>query len=306
MAGGSLRIAVTAAMAIGWATRVYAAPPRPERVRFVTEDGVVIVADYYAPKDDKAPLAILLHMYQRDRKTWRPLVPALHEAGFAVLAIDMRGHGQSTEPASMRLAERVQQRDRRLFADMDKDVAAAYAWVAREQADRVDLSRFAIVGASVGCSVAIDYASRDKSVDVVVCMTPGLRYLGINSERDIRRYGDRPILLLAAEDEKRAAEVLGKLAARATVTIVPRQGGPTGALHGTNMFGRVEDIDKRIVAFLLKHIGQPAEAPVVASIHSRVYHKPDSAYADRIKPANKRWFSSAAEAEARGLRASKR
>ncbi len=298
----------TISVLVGAADRSLAAA-EAQRVSFQTEDGVTIVGDYYTLKTDgqtKTPVAILLHMYKQTRQTWKPLIPALREAGFAVLAIDMRGHGESIEPIAMRLAARAEQRDNRLFAAMDKDVAAAYNWLAREHEDSVDLARLAIVGASVGCSVAIDYASGDKSVDVIVCMTPGMSYMGINSSRHIKRYGDRPILLLAAEDERRDAEALGKLASKATVTIVPTDGARPKELHGTRMFGRVKEVDKQITGFLLKHVGKPTKDPVVASIHSNVYHNPDSPYVDRIKPTNKRWFSTAKEAESRGLRASKR
>jgi len=73
----------------------------PLGVEYLTADGVKIVGDYWAPADmeQKAPVVILLHMYQSDRSSWKPLVPALQENGFAVLAIDLRGHGASTEPA---------------------------------------------------------------------------------------------------------------------------------------------------------------------------------------------------------------
>jgi len=52
----------------------------------------------------------------------------------------------------------------------------------------------------------------------------------------------------------------------------------------------------------------PAEHPVVASIKSKagVFHEPSSGSGRRISEKNRRWFSSAEEAEARGLRPPKR
>ena len=80
----------------------------PKVVTFATEDGVEIVADYYAPTGPAAaPVVILLHMYRSDRAAWKPLMPALHEAGFAVLAIDMRGHGDSIKPETQNLRRRM-------------------------------------------------------------------------------------------------------------------------------------------------------------------------------------------------------
>ena len=68
------------------------------RVEFTTSDGIAIVGDYWTPLDmsKPAPAVILLHMYKSDRSAWLPLVLALEEAGFAIMTIDLRGHGEST------------------------------------------------------------------------------------------------------------------------------------------------------------------------------------------------------------------
>ncbi len=227
---------------------VLAAPHTPAIVNFETEDSVKIVADYYKPQAANSPVAILLHMHRSKRSAWEPLVPHLREAGFAVLAIDMRGHGESVTPAAMNLERRSMDRDPTLYNAMYHDVAAAYAFLAR-QGD-VDLTRLAVVGASVGCSVAIDYGRRERSVDVVICMTPGENYLGVDSVDHIKAYGAKPILLLATEDVRRAAEALGTVNTGATVDIV---GG--GRVHGTHMFGRIDGIEGRIVSFVRENIG---------------------------------------------------
>jgi pimeloyl-ACP methyl ester carboxylesterase len=201
----------------------------------------------------------------------------------------------------MKLSEKVSARDSRVFQAMDRDVAAAYLWLATQPG--ADLTRFVLVGASVGCSVALDYAAHDRSVDAVVCLTPGTNYLGINSIRDAEKYGNRPVLLLASEPERKASAELSRILKGAQLVVVP---GPPAAdptaLHGTRMFGKVPGIEHRITAFLTKAVGPPAAEPVVASIHSDVFHDPSSSTVRRIKRENLRWFSSPAEATARGLR----
>ena len=215
---------------------------------FATDDGVTIVGDYYPPMGRAmAPAVILLHMYKHDRTTWKPLAAPLHRSGFAVLAIDLRGHGQSTKPADRNLARRIDRRDPLLFNAMHQDVAAAVKWV-RSQPN-VDQGQLALVGASIGCSVALDYTARDDSVDAVVCLTPGENYLGVDSTKHIRSTGDRPILLLATEDERRATDALAKLADNAEGKIVGK-----GRVHGTEMLGRIEGIEELIVKFLSEHV----------------------------------------------------
>lgn len=221
------------------------------KAEFNTEDGVTIVGDYFPPTGRAiSPVAILLHMYRNDRSTWAPLIQPLHEAGFAVLAIDLRGHGESTNPTNMKLAERVVSRDPKLFNNMYKDVQAAIKWV--RQQPNVDQEMLVLVGASVGCSVAIDVMARDPSVDAIVCMTPGTNYLGVNSTKHIAKTGDRPILLLATEKEREATDALAKSADNATGKIV----GP-GKVHGTRMFGKVKGIEAKITAFVRKHAHHP-------------------------------------------------
>ena len=277
--------------------RLPASGVEPEVVRFETLDGVVIVADFYAAAaDEPAAVVILLHMNRSDRSAWQPLVPALHEAGLSSLALDLRGHGQSVEPADRRLADKVSQRDAGLYRSMHSDVEAAYNWLSR-RAD-VDRTRVGLAGASVGCSVALDYASRDRSVDVVVCMTPGENYLGVDSKAHVARLRSQPVLLLATSGERHGADSLGKLQATATVEVV---GG--GMVHGTSMFGRIAGIESRITGFLVTHLGGPASHPVVAAMGAERFLEPQSDAMRRLPPRSLRWFSSPAEAGQRGLRA---
>ncbi|HSW46205.1 MAG TPA: alpha/beta fold hydrolase [Phycisphaerae bacterium] len=278
---------------------------RGESVVFTTEDNLVIAGSYWPARrsGDRAPMVILLHMYKGNRSEFDPLVGPLIRAGFSVLAIDLRGHGGSAGPAPMKLADRVDRRDEELFRDMHLDVTAACEWL-RDQPG-VDPARFALVGASVGGSVALDYAGRDKSVDAVVCLTPGTSYLGLDALGAVRKYGDRPLLLIASEAERDAADHLRRPAGQATARIVP---GPSSgedrmALHGTRMLDRGLGIETQIVEFLKKAVGPAAEEPVVASIKGKVYYEPGSSQARRLTRDNLRWFSSAAEAESRGLRA---
>jgi hypothetical protein len=75
------------------------------------------------------------------------------------------------------------------------------------------------------------------------------------------------------------------------------------ALHGTRMFGKVNGIEEKIAEFLKRAVGPFSKDRVVASLKGKVYYEPGSGQAQRLAPDNVRWFSSASEAEARGLRA---
>lgn len=268
-----------------------------EPVTLETFDSEVIAADYYAPQPSKtgAPMAILLHMYRSDRTAWKPLIEPLHQAGFAILAIDLRGHGDS---ATDQTRQRVMQRDPVIFKEMHDDVRAAYDFLA--QLDNVDRSRFALVGASVGCSISLRYATEDRSVDAIVCLSPGANYLGLDSKADISKIKGRKIWLLAADDakERLGVEALAPLADGVTTKLFP------GDAHGTHLFGKVPGLEKQIADYLKTNVGGPSKNIVYGSIKSKgkVYHLPGSGWIDRIAPSNLRHYSSPQEAEARGLR----
>jgi len=285
---------------------------KSERVMFETGDKVpvTIVATYTPPLTDerhrRAPATILLHMYGEQRTAFDPLVPHLHKAGFAVLAIDLRGHGESVQPASLKLKQKADERDPRLFRDMVHDVEAAQRWLRRR--DEVDPARTVIVGASVGASIALEYAARDRSVDGLVLLTPGLKYLDLDSKAAARKVRARPVLMLAAVEERQDAEELAREIPGAKVTTIgPRSPGDHSmALHGTRMLEKAAGVEKMIVDFLVEAAGPPSDKTVVASMIGEVYYEPGTRQADRLSPDNLRTFSSAAEAEARGYRPPKR
>lgn len=320
--------------------------PQPERVSFTTKDGVRIVGDFYdasQPEASKPPFVILLHMYQKDRTSWAPLIEELVKDNISVLAIDLRGHGESTElvgttgdasdedeeegaeegkeekdeeedeeedetakaaraTSATDLVERVQRRDKKVFKAMDEDVWSAYVWLAKS--GKVDLARFGLVGASVGCTVAMSYAARDKSVDALVCLSPGTKYMGIRSSSHVKKLSDRAVILISSPEERKECEDLKKYDEKAELGVKLGIDGQRD-LHGTDMLGKVEGIESEIADYLKRNLGQPSkeEDMVVASIRQKIYHQPDSPHAARIKDRNRRWFSDASEAEARGLRA---
>lgn len=271
-----------------------------ETVRFQTTDDLEIVGDYLPAlaSTHPAPVVILLHMYGSDRSSWAPLIKPLHDAGFATLAIDLRGHGESGAPRTEALREMIQGGASKVFRDMWLDVDGARRWLAART--DIDQARVGIVGASVGCSVAFNYAIKDVSIDVIVAMSPGSGYFGVDSTIPMRLMGTRPVLLLATDHERQACDKLAELHSGATKRILGKM-----TAHGTRMFQALDGVEAMIVAFLNSGVGPRSSAPVVSVQGSGVYYdsleamSADGADADR---ANLRWFSSSREAEERGVR----
>lgn len=279
--------------------------PAPRVVKFQTSDSMEIVGDYFdAPKSSQpAPAALLIHMFRTDRSTWKPLIAPLRAAGFAVLAIDLRGHGDSARAHLDELKPRLERQDPGVFRDMLRDVEAAHGWLLSQEG--VDKARFVVVGASVGASLAIDYAARDRSVDGVVMLTPGTGYMGLDSVTPAMRYGARPVLLVSVEDDRRAVDLLAKMNPGATSHV---EGRGTG--HGTRIFEVVPGMTGRVVEFLTQSVGPRSKNKdeVVSVLDGDEYFRDAAQLKKRrkdTKDAEIRWYSSAAEAEARGLKRAK-
>jgi dienelactone hydrolase len=282
------------------ATAVSAAPPRSpqpaEEVTFTTADAIRLSADYYAPPPaaHPAPVAILLHDAAADRTTLTPLAQRLQSTGWAVLAPDLRGHGRS---ATSGTADRARDRDESLFAAMNSDLRAAYDWLAER--DEVDRARFALVGVAAGGAVALHYAVDDRSVDAIVCISPTLTAVGLDAKADLRSMTGRRVLLLTTDADRADADVLQPMMAGTDVRALP------GESRGAALLADRPESAEHIARFLTEAVGRRSTTPVCGSILSDIYHAPDTEWARIIKPSNLRAYSSPAEAESRGLRASK-
>ena len=109
------------------------------RVTLAAADGSAIVGTYMASKADRAPAVLLLHGNGSSRAQFENLAPWLAAHGYATLAIDFRGHGESAQVA----------RSFGLFEA--RDAKAAFDWLKAKQGG----ARIGIVGTSLGGASAL-------------------------------------------------------------------------------------------------------------------------------------------------------
>ncbi|MBU0480754.1 MAG: alpha/beta fold hydrolase [Proteobacteria bacterium] len=227
-----------------------------QKIVLTAEDGYRITGTL-SPGNTKVGV-VLLHMYKSDRRSWQPLVEELAGHGITTLSIDMRGHGDSrVSPNGDDLSRRVSLKDPKLFNRMHLDAEAAV----RHLIDQgIDQDKIGLVGASVGCSVAIHtVAERKVPVSTVVVMTPGKDYLGIPTMDHIVKWTGIPLLILTSREEQdRGAAVIhaGLKNTGATLRVFEEED-----IHGTNMFGEVDGVEKMITDWLLDTLNRPETAP---------------------------------------------
>jgi pimeloyl-ACP methyl ester carboxylesterase len=163
--------------------------PAGQKVSFLTDDGVLIVGTYYSPYSSHAtsPKAvILLHMLGHNRNDWNAFASNLSNTSnsFAVLSIDLRGHGESINQEGKTIS--FQSFTPTDFNRMVLDVKAAKHFLVTQK--NILPNNIAIVGASIGANIGLKYAASDPSIKAVVLLSPGLDYKGVMSTDSIRQY----------------------------------------------------------------------------------------------------------------------
>ncbi len=140
-------------------------------VSFPSNDGIEVSAIFGTAQDGESlPVVILLHDLGGSKSDWlnnTDTCMALLKRGYAVLAIDMRGHGDTPIPD-----------DRQYLEEIDvelsyRDVEAALVWLPSQS--EIDVSRIAVVGSGLGGNVA--YVSSGLFPELIktsVSLSPGL------------------------------------------------------------------------------------------------------------------------------------
>jgi dienelactone hydrolase len=207
---------------------------RAQRVSFRTDDGVTIAATWYEPSVRPAPAVILVHMLGRSRRDWDGFASRLAASGIGALAIDLRGHGDSPYVNSSDSAAG--------YGAMVKDLTAARRYL--NTRGEVRPSRIGIAGASIGANLAALEAAGDNGIVSLALLSPSLDYRGLRIEPAVRKYGNRPMLLVSSDDDpyaRRSAIDLQKTGGiRELLSLV-------GAGHGTNMLSRSYELPQALI-----------------------------------------------------------
>lgn len=227
-----------------------------ERVTFCASDAFPLVGLYEKVDGgaSSSPVVLLLHMFKGQKESWQPLMDELKEQGVSSLAIDLRGHGESRfNGVGVDQSSRVTNRDQAFFNQMHQDGIAALAWLRNQGHQKIG-----VVGASVGCSIAMHMvAVASPEIAAMVLMTPGRDYLGIDTVSHLAKWTGMPLLILTSEEE----------AERGAMTLYDRLQGPDTKLvvfeqvdiHGTMMFGEVDGVEERISNWLVSKLSTKKE-----------------------------------------------
>jgi dienelactone hydrolase len=149
------------------------ASPDETSVEIQTFDLVKLKGTFEIPKAVPAPIpaVLLLHGYGEDRNVWNEFKKQLVEQGWAVLALDLRGHGESKTRNQRPITATPEWRTS--THDFAQDVDPALDWMKRQP--RLDSKRIVIIGYDVGANLALISSGKFSEVKTVVAIKPVLK-----------------------------------------------------------------------------------------------------------------------------------
>lgn len=200
-------------------------------VQLRTTDGVTLAGALYDAGEGAAPGVVLVPMYTRTKEDWRPFAERLQASGVTALAIDLRGHGGSGGPSLPVPA-------------MALDVRAAVDFLLARAGGRP----VAVVGASLGANVALLAAAESAHVRGVGLLSPSTDYRGVRIDAAARKYGARPMFLVASTEDPLASRTVRGLVAEPVASREQRLS--LVAAHGIQILDRDPDVATALVDWL--------------------------------------------------------
>lgn len=148
----------------------------------------------------KYPTVVLLHSIGYSSDNWGQLIPDLNNAGYAVIAIDLRGHGKSVLDSGFHQKSWVYFTTK-TYQKIPSDVVAVLNQ-AQKQSRVVSLDNLAIVGADLGANAAVLVAKElKKKPKALVLISPSTSFKGLYIPIAMVEMGQIPILSMVSQKD---------------------------------------------------------------------------------------------------------
>ncbi len=258
-----------------------ATPEWPYHYRFALAafDGARLFARYYPSRlGPSAPVVMLVHEVgagrsgkdfeepiddksRTEEKKPKGLAESLQDQGYAVLIVDLRGHG----------GNRRQEISRDAWRGMTADLQAAYQFlIDRHNRKEINLAKLGVVGLGEGANLAAAWAAspfgavsvegRPSDLAALVLVSPSAEVQGVRVAPTVASLAPRlPLMLLAGKGDTGSAEVV-----QASQPVVSRQ-----------RLGKVEVIDTRLHGFQLLRFAPGASEPILSFLENTVKFRTD-------------------------------
>lgn len=291
----SLVLVIVVATALPAAAQRYRAAA-PETTTLQTKDGVKLSVTYYPSSEEKdATPVVMLHDYKDTQGMFTSLAARLQNPGrddkhksFAVVTVDLRGHGSSTQQTLPNGATgsidaaKLGRKDFMAMSVYDMEAVRSFL-VGKNDDHELNLNKLCLVGVGMGATVAVNWAARDWSapplmvgkqgqdVKALVLISPQWKFRGVPLQQAMKF---RPLkqnvawmLIWGGEDSDAASDArrVSKQVERYHPEPRSSQAGPRSfqevplrtSLQGSSLYGQAgKPLEDSIVDFLSQQVGE--------------------------------------------------
>jgi dienelactone hydrolase len=220
-------------------------------VAFDTSDGVTITGNLVQGNGGGSrPAILLVHQLGSDKSSYVEFQTALADAGITSLAIDLRGHGESTADGTLNFRDFNNEQ----WAMLSEDIIAALDYMNANP--EINSNAIGIIGASIGANLAVTVTAGIVSSGGapvpkgLVLLSPGMNYRGIQPltlARDIRRI---PVLIVSANGDGQSFSGSQALSNATNGELIEFDGSD----HGTDLFNAHPGLTMEIIQWLRSRI----------------------------------------------------
>jgi pimeloyl-ACP methyl ester carboxylesterase len=200
----------------------------PVAVELTAPDGKTLYGSYFSKSDGEGRAVLLLHQLYTNHTSWTPLIYPLMDAGYKVLAVDLRGYGKTRGKISWTAAQ--------------DDTVAWADWLKGQPG----VTSVAVVGSSMGSSLALVGCAAIEGCIGAVAISPGINYFDVYTGDAVQ--AGFPSLLIYAENDRYP---------KVDVPQLKELGGDhvqvqlyAGRAHGVDLFKTYDDIVPLIVSWI--------------------------------------------------------
>lgn len=202
-------------------------PFEPVAIELQGADGHTLHGNYFARSEGEGRAVLLLHQMYRTHTSWSPLIYPLMDAGFKVLAVDLRGFGLTRGSIQ--------------WAKAQQDTVAWVDWLSAQ----AGVTSIAIVGSSIGSALAINGCAEVACVGAVA-ISPGLNYYRVNISDALQ--SGVSILAIYAENDPYPKRDMPQIAELGGDHLTIQR--YSGREHGVALFEQEADLIPLIVTWI--------------------------------------------------------
>lgn len=167
-----------------------------QTVELTTQDGWKLAA-VYQPATDKEITVVLLHDLGKKKEEFASFEKALTKEGFGYLALDLRGHGQSTANGEYKTFAR--EGEDNPFNQMVLDGQVAVNFL---KSKKIPPQQIVLLGAGLGANVAAKTAQATAEIEYLALISPNINIRDVLTVPALRAYKGAVLIAASAGDRK--------------------------------------------------------------------------------------------------------